>query len=56
MAMAVLSAYEIVPLAAEPLPRLENTVWEDATVSRPVGFKCAFKPRSNISKSLQLDD
>lgn len=54
--MAVLSAYDIVPLANSPLPRLDDTVWEDATVSRPVGFKCAFRPRSDIVKTLQFED
>lgn len=51
-AMSVLAAYDIVPIKGKEVKDVRKTVYEDAVVSRPVGFECEFVSRSNLAGSL----
>ncbi|PVG03046.1 cytochrome P450 [Serendipita vermifera] len=52
MAMSILLAYDIVPVDGKDMPSIKDTLYEDAVITRPIGFECAFKPRSELSSVL----
>ena len=50
--MSALAAYDVVPIKGKEVKDVRNTIYEDAVVSRPVGFECEFVARSNLAGSL----
>ncbi|PVF92912.1 cytochrome P450 [Serendipita vermifera] len=50
--MAILAAYEILPLEGDSLPDRTIPPFVDSLVRRPAKFECRFKPRSDLANAL----
>ncbi|KAG8779483.1 hypothetical protein FRC16_003412 [Serendipita sp. 398] len=51
-ALSLLSAFDIVPMNGGPVPDWRKAAWAEHGDSRPLDFKCSFKPRSEFSTHL----